>query len=572
MPYIKRFAALLLCVLMLGGMGRAWALDGERVGTPFDEIVYRRPSLTAMQNAVDALEEALEGGESLARLEQLLDEIGAYYDRFDTMYTIADIENCRDLGNPFWQRELAWCSDISGTVQQFLDEAYSACAQSERGDELEQDYFWPGFSEEYGADSESRYTDELIVLMQEENRLVSEYRALLADATVDLGQGEVNYRQIIATLDGDELTRAEELYCRKYNEAFADLYLRLLRTRQQQARELGYAGYVDMAYDYTYERDYSFDQADTYLRSIREELVPVYRDVMAGDPYAEVYYDYVDEETLLGLLDAAAAAIGGAAAEACDFMLRYGLYDVSPGRNKADLSFQVYLSAYDEPYVFMNPYGDSEDILTLCHEFGHFTDAFCNSNAIESIDLAEVYSQASEYLSLCVLRGVLPEEELENLLRLKLLDTLELYAQQGAWAAFESAVYASNPDALNAEGLNALSLRVCREYGLCEEGDETYAMLWMEVPHLFEQPMYVISYPVSNDLALQLYAMEREENGSGAARYLQMLERYDPGSGETLTGIAELIERYGLESPFAEGHAKKTAALLSEAFDLAARG
>jgi oligoendopeptidase F len=97
-------------------------------------------------------------------------------------------------------------------------------------------------------------------------------------------------------------------------------------------------------------------------------------------------------------------------------------------------------------------------------------------------------------------------------------------------------------------------------------------MLWMEIPHLFEQPLYMISYPVSNDLALQLYAMEREEKGSGAARYLQMLERYDPGSGETLTGIAELIERYGLESPFAEGHAKKTAALLSEAFDLAARG
>jgi len=96
-------------------------------------------------------------------------------------------------------------------------------------------------------------------------------------------------------------------------------------------------------------------------------------------------------------------------------------------------------------------------------------------------------------------------------------------------------------------------------------------MLWMDVPHLFEQPLYIISYPVSNDLALQLYAMEREEAGSGMARYRQMLERADPDSGEILTGLSELVERYGFDSPFAEGHMQKTAALLAEAFDLTAR-
>ena len=566
LSFVKRIAALLLGALLLGAAGQAWALDEERTGTPYGEIVYLRPSLAELQGAVDALEEALDRNESLDELERLLDKISTAYDEFDTMYTLADIENCRDLGDTYWQRELAWYGDNSGTVQQLLDEAHSACAQSARSGELEQDYFWPGFSEEYGGDSESLYTDELIALMQEESRLLSEYRALLADATVDLGDGEVSYRQAMAALDGDELLRAGELYHRKYNEAFAGLFLALLRVRQQQAGALGYAGYADMAYDYTYERDYTAAQADAYLRSIREELVPVYRTVMARDPYAEVYYDYVDEETLLGILDAAAEAIGGAAAEACDFMLRYGLYDVSPGRNKADLSFQVYLSAYDEPYVFMNPYGDSEDILTLCHEFGHFTDAYRNHGALESIDLAEVYSQASEYLSLCALRDVLPGEELENLLRLKLLDTLELYVQQGAWAAFESAVYAADPDTLNSDALNALSLRVCQDYGLCADGQEDdYAMLWMDIPHLFEQPLYIISYPVSNDLALQVYALEREQQGQGKTQYLEMLERFDESSGEVIFGITELIDRYGFESPFADGHAAKTARLLAEA-------
>ena len=568
MTFFKRIAALLLCALLLGGTGRAWALDG----TAYDEIIYRRPSLADIQSAVDALEEALARGEALERLEEQLDEIGALYDEFDTMATIAEIENNRDLSDAYWQRESAWCSEHYSELQRLLDESYSACAQSTRGEALERDYFWPGFREEYGEDRETLYTDDLIALMQEESRLVSEYRALLSEASIDLGSGEINYRQALTALDGDELARAEELYRYKYNEAFAELFLRLLRVRQQQAQALGYADYEEMAYDFNYGRDYTAAQAAVFLDSIREELIPVYSSIMAGDPYADVYYDLVDEDVLLQLLDAAASTVGGAAEAAFDFMLRYGLYDVSPGSTKADLSFQVYLTAYDEPYLFMNPYGDSADILTLFHEFGHFTDAFCNSGASETIDLAEVYSQASEYLSLYALGDALPREEQENLLRLKLLDTLELYAQQGAWAEFESVIYASSPDELDTEALNDLSLRVCREYGLCTDGqEESYAMLWMDVPHLFEQPLYIISYPVSNDLALQLYAMEREEAGSGMARYRQMLERADPDSGEILTGLSELVERYGFDSPFAEGHMQKTAALLAEAFDLTAR-
>lgn len=564
MSISKRIAALLLCALLLGGTGRAWAYDG----TPYDEIDYWRPSLSELQNAVAELEEALAQGETLAQIEERLDDIGAFCDFFDTMAAVANIENCRDLSDEAWQRENAWCGEHFGELQQLLDEAYSACAQSERGAELERDYFYPGFREEYGGESETLYTDTLTALMQEESRLVSEYRALFSAASIDLGEGEVNARQALAALDGDELVRAQDLYRRKYHAAFADLYLRLLRVRQQQAQELGYADYTEMAYDYSYGRDYTAAQAESYLNSIREELIPVYRAIMAGDPYADVYYDLVDEETLLWLLDAAAAEIGGAAAESCDFMLRYGLYDVSPGSTKADMSFQVYLRSYDEPYLFMNPCGDSEDILTFFHEFGHFTDAYWNSGATESVDLAEVYSQGSEYLSLYALENTLPCEEVENLLRIKLLDTLDLYAHQGAWAAFEHAVYASRPDTLDAEALDALSLRMCREYGLLADGqeEETFSMLWMEIPHLFEQPLYMISYPVSNDLALQLYAMERDEAGSGRERYLEMLGRVDPDSGEVLSGIAQLIEAYGLESPFSPGQAKKTAALLREVF------
>ncbi len=67
----------------------------------------------------------------------------------------------------------------------------------------------------------------------------------------------------------------------------------------------------------------------------------------------------------------------------------------------------------------------------------------------------------------------------------------------------------------------------------------------------------MISYPVANDAAMQIYALERESAGAGLEKYTEMLPRDH-------SGLIETLEATGLESPFAPGRIEAAAALMRE--------
>ena len=249
--------------------------------------------------------------------------------------------------------------------------------------------------------------------------------------------------------------------------------------------------------------------------------------------------------------------IGGDCAEAFDFMSRYGLYDIEPGTYKSNSSFQTYLSNYECPFIFVNPTGSTDDVMTFVHEFGHYTDAYVNFDADETVDLAECFSQGLEYLSLWHMSGVLSEKQIESLRRGKMTDTLNTFVQQSSFADFESRAHAIGPDGLSAQKLNELCLQMTKDYGYCESGYESFMQyVWMDIPHLFEYPFYVISYPVSAEVAMQLYELELEEEGKGLEKYFELMPREYPTFMET-------ILNGGLESPFAEGRMEALARAIS---------
>jgi oligoendopeptidase F len=66
------------------------------------------------------------------------------------------------------------------------------------------------------------------------------------------------------------------------------------------------------------------------------------------------------------------------------------------------------------------------------------------------------------------------------------------------------------------------------------------------INHFFTSPMYIISYVVSNDAALQLYQMEQAEQGSGMKCYTDHLTSRE-------AYFLAFLEKAGLQSPFAPG-------------------
>ena len=257
-------------------------------------------------------------------------------------------------------------------------------------------------------------------------------------------------------------------------------------------------------------------------------LLPVLEKVRSELPDAVISVDTRHGQT-------AAEALGGEAADAFRVLEQGGHYDISASDKKSGLSFEVFLQGYYHPFVFVSGTGTRYDCLTFAHEFGHAAMDYAAIGTTAGTDVAEIFSQAMEYLSLCY------TEEGEALEDLKLADSLCVYVEQGAYAAFELAMYALPQEEITGENLLALYQEIGTAYGF-ESWDWDSRDL-VTVPHFYEYPMYVISYVVSNDAALQIYQLELENPGSGVQVYLNNL-----ATGEQT--LLSFLTAAGLQSPF----------------------
>ncbi len=569
--------SLLLSVLLLTGCGSMMQTTRDFVSAflestaggsqhdanmiHFDDMEYTRPDLDTLREDIEAVEEALTSGASFAKVIVRLDKCYEDYYSFYTMYNLADIRSCQDLTDEYYAAEYAWCGENYYVVQQLFEELYYACAASSIASKLEEKYFWEGFAEDYSDADSSYYNDITVELMQQENALISEYRALAADPTIERDGVEVSYYDTMYELEGEEYNGAMVQYYEKYNEAFADVYIRLVDVRNRLAATLGFDSYEEMQYAFYFERDYTPQQAAAYVADIKEYMVPFYVEIMAEDPYGQLWYDYLSERDLYNIMNSVEGQIGGDVQEAFAFMGQYGLYDISVSSQKAAMSFQTYLSDYEAPFLFLDACGDTEDILSFAHEFGHYVDAYVNYDAYETVDVAEIFSQAMEYLTLSRLDSALDADEAENITRMKLLDTLDLYVQQASFAEFESRVYAMGAENLSAQVLNELSLQLAKDYGYFEEGyEDYYAMSWCDIPHFFEMPFYAITYPVSNDIAMQIYALEERQSGQGLEKFMEILPR-------DYEYFMDAVAAGGFDSPFSSGRIESVVEEMRQHFE-----
>lgn len=524
---------------------------------PFDEMPYERPNLEEMRAAIDKVGEALDSGADYAAVEALLDKCDELYAAFDTMEAIAFIRSCQDMTDEYYAAEYAWLDEASADVSQLFEKLYFRCGMSDMAQELEEKYFWPGFAEEYADDSNVFYDDEMVALLQTESNLIAEYRDLVANPIVALSNGkEVEFFSAMEEYQGYAYLNLLFSYYEQYNPKLARVYIDLVKNRQAQAAAAGYDSYEELAFDHDFGRDYSPELAEEYLQSIKKSIVPLYHEVVASGALWSVESGPLDAKRLEEVLRCGVSDMGQDVQDAYEFMVKYRLCDLDYSPLKAEMSFQTYLSAYEVPFLFMDAGGTLSDITTFSHEFGHYLDGYLNYGAEETIDLAECYSQAMELLMLTRLDEVLSSEELENLYQIKMLDILNMYVQQAAFAEFEHILYSTDPEELSPEYINQVFLRMCREYGFCEEGlEDLYANFWMDITHFFEQPFYVITYPVSHDIAMQIFQLEEAAPGAGLEKFMEMLPREYPDMLDSALNA-------GLESPFDSGRIEKVAATM----------
>ena len=526
---LRLIALFLVLALLLSGCGTLMTrlLEEASTVTPtaIQDLEYTRPTQADLQESLDVCKALAKEGRSI---DELVDAIYVFYDAYDLFLTncaIADLRYYADTTDSYWSEENNWCTNNLHLADAALEELYYALAKSPLLPELEsEENFGAGFFDSYQGDAEGM-DPRLLALFEKESAYLNDYYALM-------GQ-----------FDGDYQSDA---YLTQYQMQFAQLYADLIRVRQEIAAFCGYDDYADYAYELTYGRDYTPQQAEAFMLELSDAL---YAEYTAFDTYT-LSQQYCTEAQTFSYVKNAAQTMGGDIWEAFRYLDENRLYDISYGPNKYDISYEIFLWGYGFPVLFMAPYQDQSDLLTFSHEFGHFVNDYVCAGSYAGIDVAEVHSQALEYLSL--LYGEPPE----GLTRYKLYDSLCTYMETSAYSLFEYKAYQLTGTELTSENLIKLADETAAQFGFDSWGGD--GRDFVTVGHFYTHPMYMFSYVVSNDLAMQFYQLELEQPGQGLALYEECVYSQD-------SYLIAFAQQYGLESPFAEGRAAAIAKTFRDA-------
>lgn len=527
----------------------------ERGTISYSQMAYQRPELGEIFDLIDGVEEYSDEAD-YERLTSMLDEVYSAYWTFDTMYNLANLKSSIDTTDEFYYGECLYFAENYPILSQKIDEMLYVLAESPLAGQLDESYYEADYLAGYTGESD--YSDELVELYQKESDLVYQYQALISDPEITVDGERVGlYDYLNSAYYYDEYYGALEQYYNEYNGPAAELYIELVRTRKAIAEKLGFDSYIDYAYA-GFSRDYSPDGVKDYIHEVCLGAVPLYKRLTESGKMDLSYYPgYLAESDNLAALKDSCAKMGGDVQAIFEYMDTYGLYDIKASELKLNNSFQTYLEDWSAPFIMLYSQNTKGDYTAFAHEFGHFIDAYVNYNTNITIDASEACSQAMEYLA-----AIYAPEELMDVLYAKMLDTVELYAVQGAYNAFEEAVYALPDSELTEDNINSIAHETFVEYGAASEYLSDYeGKAWIDVNHFFSSPFYIVSYIVSNDTAYQIYMLELESPGAGVRAFMKLADR-DWGKS-----YLENVDAIGLDASLSKERATEIVGSLNSYFE-----
>lgn len=370
-------------------------------------------------------------------------------------------------------------------------------------------------------------------------------------ATALVGYDEQTDRQREITERVSELTLQYNALIMEYlsydeeTEKIGALYRELVDLHNEEAQIVGYKDYADYAYEASYGRDFTPDDAAALCEAVK----PYARQYFGSLYYNEATYaDFsadtdLTERELVGLVTQYMPRVSDDAAKAAAYMEKHGLYFMDSAERVSDLGFTTTLDQYNAPFIYLALYGDQNDIQSMFHEFGHYYDAYVNPVpdlllSVGSLDIFEIHSTGMEALSTGWYEDIYGEDA--DLARIRFLDSALYTVFSGClFDEFQRVVYAD--PTLTPEQISQTFVTIARSYGLRSFGKE-FSHYWMQVNHNFESPFYYISYAVSMLASLQIYEMAENDWAAAADFYNDLVSL-----GAFDYTYCELLDKVGLE-------------------------
>ncbi|MFD0960715.1 M3 family oligoendopeptidase [Paenibacillus chungangensis] len=540
-----------------------------------NEFPYVRPDVKQLKLQFTQLLADFNAASRLEEQNDVMAEINKLRSDFDSMADLVHIRHSIDTQDEFYKQEQAFFDDNRPVVEEYITDYYRALSQSRFRDELEKKWGTQLFR--LAELSLKAFTPAIIEDLQRENKLVTEYDALIASARI-MFEGEERtlsqLRPFQQATDRDLRKRAAEAasgFMTQHEEQLDRIYDDLVKTRTRIARKLGYTSFVELGYIRMSRTDYNADMVASFREQVRVSIVPIVSKLKKRQQERIgvdqlMYYDESlsflsgnavpkgDPEWIIAHGASMYAELSPETDAFFQYMQKHKLMDLLSKKGKMSGGYCTYMSKFKAPFIFANFNGTADDIDVLTHEAGHAFQVY-SSSGFEvpeyywpTYEAAEIHSMSMEFLTWPWMERFFQEDT--DKYRFNHLAGALTFIPYGVTVdEFQHFVY-EHPDATPAERKKAwreieqnyLPHRSYGDNGYYEQGG-----YWHKQGHVFSSPFYYIDYTLAQICAFQFWKWMREDREAAWASYMKLCRL-----GGSLSFTA-LVREAGLISPFQDG-------------------
>ena len=555
----------------------------------FENFQYARPQFdlfSASFRKASAQFEAASSAEEQARALALVNELRI---EFTSMYNVCHIRHTMDTRDAFYEKENEYFDQQMPAYEGLVNEFYKLLINSPFRDELEKKWGRQLFT--IAELSLKTFDESVIGLLQEENKLSSDYTKLKAKAKIGFRGEEHNLSSIVKyEMDMDravrkEATEAKWAFFSGNAAEIEGIFDQLVRVRHRIARELGYENFVELGYARMLRSDYGPEKVANFRLQVQDYIVPIatrlyerqrrrlgleqlkYYDeelrFHSGNPQPKGEPDWI-----VGQARRMYSELSEETREFFDFMRQAQLMDLQTRPGKATGGYCTYIGKYQTPFIFSNFNGTSGDIDVLTHEAGHAFQVFSSRDIGISeynwptFEACEIHSMSMEFFTWPWMQ-LFFKEDADKYKFSHLSNALYFLPYGVAVDEFQHFVY-EHPEASPA-ARNQAWRDIERKY-LPHRDYDGHPFLenggyWQKQSHIFVMPFYYIDYTLAQICAFQFWKKDQEGHQQAWSDYVRLCQA--GGSRSFL----ELVQLANLRSPFEDGCVASVVDIITEWLD-----
>ncbi|WP_312699555.1 M3 family oligoendopeptidase [Sedimentibacter sp.] len=504
-----------------------------------------------------------------------LQKINELQGETDTMAQLVLIRNSINTADEFYDKENEYIDMTMPKLHGLRVEFYKALLNSKFKEELKERVKPQLFTL---AEIEIKtFSDEVVPLMQEENKLASEYAKLISSAKIEYDGKVLNLSQIQPYMESMDRNVRKEAYekwsgfFKENEEKFDAIYDKSVKVRNEIAIKLGFKNFVELGYLRMGRSDYNKEDVQKFREHVLKYIVPLSNDLrnkqakrinaddfkyydipltfMTGNPAPKGDKAWIMEKTKK-MYEELSPETG----EFINLMLERDLFDLETKPNKQAGGYCTFLDKYKSPFIFANFNGTQDDITVVTHEAGHAFQTYQSRNlnvpeySFPTSEACEIHSMGMEFITWPWME-LFFENDTEKFKYFHLADSLNFIPYGVTVDEFQHIVY-ENPD-MTPDERKAAWRRTERIYTPYKDyGDNDFldkGTYWFKQGHIFSSPFYYIDYTLAQMCAYQYWIKFNEDREKSWEDYNNICK---VGGSQS---FLEIINTGNLKSPFEEG-------------------